>query len=149
MDEYRKERDHARDFYGKRKSIFSPALKESVFFSSEGFNHLIFKKARKEREQAAQIARFKLLPRAIRLIGHANTFQEFEENIVVLDKKRDAALVSYWGIIAIFEQRKIKVVVRKIAEGKVHFWSVIPSWTTNKFRDSRFISTMKGSPEDD
>src|SRR3989338_4412130 len=82
--------------------------------------------------------RFKLLPRAVRLIAHANTFQEFEETIKEFEVKarkkrvRKSKSVRYWGIIAIFEGRKIKVILRKIGDGQVHFWSIVPAWTTNK-----------------
>ncbi|MEI9933172.1 MAG: hypothetical protein WDM89_22230 [Rhizomicrobium sp.] len=124
-------------------------------FGAEGFNHIVFKTARRERERASQIMRFKLLPRALRLIAHANTFQEYEETIKEFEVKtrktreRRSKPVKYWGVIAIFEGRKIKVVLRKIGNSQLHFWSIVPAWTTNKYRDMRFISTMKGNPEED
>lgn len=31
----------------------------------------------------------------------------------------------------------------------LHFWSVVPAWVTNKYRDIKLFSTMKGSPEYD
>lgn len=58
--------------------------------------------------------------------------------------------MRYWGIIAIIEGRKIKVIIRKIGEeGSLHFWSIVPAWVTNKYRDIKLFSTMKGSPEYD
>lgn len=57
--------------------------------------------------------------------------------------------VQYWGIIAIVDARKIKVIIRKIGNGSFHFWGVIPAWTTNKYRDTKFFTTMKGCPEED
>jgi len=33
--------------------------------------------------------------------------------------------------------------------GNMHFWSIVPDWTTNKYRDAKFVSTMKGNPEED
>ena len=58
--------------------------------------------------------------------------------------------VKYWGIIAIVSGRKIKVILRKIGDnGSVHFWSLVPAWVTNKHRDIRLFSTMKGNPEED
>ena len=59
-------------------------------------------------------------------------------------------MVKYWGIIAIISGQKIKVIVRKIGNnGSLHFWSVIPAWTTNKYRDTKFFTTMNGCPEED
>jgi len=64
-------------------------------------------------------------------------------------KIRESKAVQYWGIIAIVDARKIKVIIRKIGDGSFHFWSVIPAWTTNKYRDTKFFTTMKGQPEQD
>ena len=155
ISNYENLREDTRKLYDEARLIHSPALDDRVSFTAEGFNHIIFKAARRERERSSQVMRFKLLPRAIRLVAHANTFQEFEETIkefeVKARKKRHkkSKPVRYWGIIAIFEGRKIKVILRKIGEGQLHFWSIVPAWTTNKHRDARFVSTMKGSPEED
>jgi hypothetical protein len=153
--DYDKWRSEAQDLYARTKPVRSPALGEHVRFTAEGFNHIIFKRANLERERPSQIMRFKLLSRAIRLIAHANIFQEFEEtskDIEVKTGKRRVMrtrIIAYWGIIAIFEGRKIKVVLRKIGNGQLHFWSIVPAWTTNRHRDIKFISTMKGHPQED
>lgn len=153
--EYEQTRYDAQTLYAAAKPIFSPALKDTVMFTAEGFNHIMFKGSRRQREFPSQIMRFKLLPRAIRLLAYANTFQEFEETSKEFEIKtrkrrvRKNKLVRYWGIIAIFEGRKIKVIVRKIGDGKPHFWSIVPAWTTNKYRDAKLVSTMKGNPEED
>jgi len=99
--------------------------------------------------------RFKLLPRAVSLVELSTTFQEYEEEMKSFEiKKRKKRVqqskkVQYWGIIAIIDGRKSKVIVRKIGGGNGHFWSVIPAWTTNKYRDLKLVSTMKGSPHED
>jgi hypothetical protein len=155
LQEYDKLRDAAQEIYSQTKPLYSPALGEQIVFTAEGFNHILFKGSRSIRELPSQLMRFKLLPRAIRLIAHANTFQEYEETtkqfVVKVRKKRETRtkIVRYWGIIAIFEDRKIKVILRKIGEGQLQFWSIVPAWTTNKYRDAKFVSTMKGNPEED
>ncbi|MBU6321120.1 MAG: hypothetical protein KGI78_03520 [Patescibacteria group bacterium] len=153
---YEKLRDDTRDFYSSIRPVVSPALREAVHFTAEGFNHIIFKSARRERERPSQIMRFKLLPRALELVALATTYQEYEETIrefTVKSRKRrvrKSKPVKYWGLIAIINGMKIKVILRKIGDnGQLHFWSVVPAWTTNKYRDARFITTMKGSPEED
>ena len=152
---YDHQKDAAQALYASTKPVFSPALGEMVSFTAEGFNHILYKGGRSARERGSQIMRFRLLARAIRLIGHANTFQEFEEAAreyeVKVRKRRQlkTRLVRYCGIIAIFEERKIKVILRRIGNGKLHFWSIVPAWTTNKHRDIIFASTMKGDPETD
>lgn len=156
LSNYIKLREDAQKLYSEAQPIYSPALNEKVHFTAEGFNHIIFKGARKERERPSQILRFKLLPRAIKLIGQSTTYQEFEETIKQFEvksyKKRilKPKPVTYWGIIAITDGRKIKVILRKIGEnGQLHFWSIVPAWVTNKYRDIKLFSTMKGNPEED
>ncbi len=31
----------------------------------------------------------------------------------------------------------------------LHFWSIVPDWVTNKYRDIKFYTTMKGKPDED
>ena len=46
--------------------------------------------------------------------------------------------------------KKVKVIVRKVGNGAVHFWSIIPDWKTNNKRDhDQNILFMKGNPEID
>ena len=156
ISNYESLRGNAQKFYAGVGDVFSPALNEKVSFTSEGFNHIIFKRAHSEREKPSQILRFKLLPLAVKLIKVSTTYQEFEETLqefTVRSFKKSAKKtkpVHYWGIIAIIDGRKIKVLIRKIGDnGRAHFWSIVPAWTTNKYRDTKFYTTMKGSPDED
>lgn len=156
VSNYEKLKEDARNFYNAIGAVFCPVFSQKVYFTAEGFNHIIFKGARRERERPSQILRFKLLPLALKLLRVATIYQEFEESLKEFEvrsfkrKIRKTICVRYWGIIAIIDGRKIKVIVRKIGDnGMMHFWSIVPSWTTNKYRDTRFFTTMKGSPEDD
>ncbi|KKP92058.1 MAG: hypothetical protein UR94_C0006G0017 [Parcubacteria group bacterium GW2011_GWA2_36_10] len=157
LSNYEKLKADADNYYnGINNKIHSPIFNEYISFNAEGFNHIIYKNSRTERERPSQIMRFKLLPLACKLVQLSTTFQEYEETIKNFNVKRHKKRVSisqsvkYWGIIAIIDSRKIKVILRKIGEnGKIHFWSIVPAWTTNKYRDVKFITTMKGSPEED
>jgi hypothetical protein len=126
-EEYEKQKEKAKELFTRTKPAQSPALGQDVHFTTEGFNHIIFRRANLERERPSQIMRFKLLSRAIRLIAYANTFQEFEEVAhsfpMKMSKRHEVRtkMVLYWGIIAIFESRKIKVILRKIGNGQLHF----------------------------
>lgn len=156
VSNYEKLKEDARKFYSTVGKVWSPVLKEEVYFSADGFNHLIYKGARTERDRASQILRFKLLPLAAKLVTISTTHQEFEESIKEFEVKkfkkriRQSKVVRYWGLIAIIENRKIKVIIRRIGDnGNLRFWSVVPAWVTNKYRDSRFFTTMKGNPDED
>jgi len=156
LSNYEKLKEDAQNFYKEIGGIRFPALNSFIHFDSEGFNHIVFKKARSEREKSSQILRFKLLPLAKKLIEISTTYQEFEETLKEFEFKnhkkkiRKSKSVKYWGVIAIINNRKIKVVLRKIGDnGNIHFWSVVPAWVTNKYRDIKLFSTMKGNPEED
>ena len=153
---YQKLREETQKFYNGIGKVFSPAFNQAVHFTSEGFNHLIFKGSRSERDKQSQILRLKLLPLAVKLIKLSTTHQEFEEQFKEFFVKsfKQKILknqpVRYWGIIAIIDGRKIKVIIRKIGDnGAMHFWSVIPAWVTNSYRDIKLFTTMKGNPEED
>lgn len=156
VSNYHKLREDAQKFYSAIGKIASPAFQEPIHFTSEGFNHILFKTARTERDKESQIMRFKLLPRALKLIKITSTYQEFEETLKEFDvvsykkKIKKSKPVRYWGVIAIIDGRKIKVIIRKVGEnGNMHFWSIVPAWVTNKYRDAKFYSTMKGNPDED
>ncbi len=156
ISNYEKLRDDTQEKYRSIGRISCPAFKEPVHFSAEGFNHIIFKRARSERERSSQILRFKLLPLAVKLVRLTTTYQEVEHTLKEVEVKRHKKrvripkTVTYWGIIAIIDGRKIKVILRKIGDnGSLQFWSIVPAWTTNKYRDTRFFTTMKGNPEED
>lgn len=156
LSNYEKLREDSLNFYNSIGTVFCPAFNQKIVFSAEGFNHIVFKRKRSERERSSQILRFKLLPLAVKLVKLSATYQEFEETLKEFEVKsfkkkiKKSRPVRYWGIIAIIDNRKIKVIIRKIGdEGTMHFWSIVPAWTTNKYRDCKFITTMKGTPEED
>jgi len=156
LSNYEKLKEDAQKFYNEIGNVFSPAFKQNIQFDSEGFNHIVFKSPRTERERPSQILRFKLLPLVVKLVKESSTYQEFEETLKEFEVKsfkrrvKKTKSVKYWGIIAIIDGRKIKVIIRKIGDnGKMHFWSIVPAWVTNKYRDTKFFTTMKGNPEED
>ena len=116
---YDKIREDAEKYYATLADINCPALGLTVSFSSHGFNHLIYRKGRTERDRASQTMRFKLLTKAYELIGLTTTFQEYEDTLKEFRVKKHKEKVSvtkqvqYWGLIAIIGDRKIKVIVAK------------------------------------
>jgi hypothetical protein len=157
ISNYESIKEYSRKYYQEIGKVICPAFGNVfVHFNAEGFNHLIFKRKHKERDKTEQLYRFKLLPLALKLIKLATVYQETEEVIQEFRVQKfkkfvlESKVVRYWGIIGIIENKKIKVIVRQVGEnGQKHFWSVIPSWVTNKHRDIKFISTMKGNPLED
>jgi hypothetical protein len=85
----------------------------------------------------------------------STTYQEYDEIVqeVLVEKhgrfRKESRLVKYWGVIAIIQGRKIKSVLRKIGNGQIIFWSIIPAWNTSRYRDMRFFHSMEGDPQTD
>ncbi len=156
ISNYEKIREDALNFYQKIRDIRCPALNnELVHFTSEGFNHLVYKGRRTERSKNDQITKFKLLPRAKKLVEIATTYQEYDEGLIEIRRKRfkkvvyESVSVKYWGLVAIIENFRIKIIVRQIGNGQKQFWSVIPAWSTSQYRDIKLINQAKGDLAED
>jgi len=145
----------AKSYYAALSSVICPALGCEISFPSGSFKHIKYMAKRNVRDTNSQIMRYKLLPLGVRLIAHTNTFQEYEETEQSFylknegESKSRTKAVKYWGLIAIMDNRKIKVIVRKVGNGNPHFWSIVPAWTTNAKRDGKFVKMMKGNPGND
>jgi hypothetical protein len=146
---------NAEAYYKKQGRIRCPALNnEFVHFTSEGFNHLQFSGG-KERSKDMQMTKFGLLTKAVKVIGLATTYQEYDECLdmirIKMRKKREevAMRVQYWCLIAIIQEKKIKVIVRQVGTGQKHFYSVIPYWNIGHFQGTKLVSTAKGNLKED
>jgi len=156
ISNYDKIREDAHGFYQKIGAIRCHALNnEVVHFTAEGLNHLIYKSSRSERNRNDQITKFKLLSKAKTIIEITTTYQEYDESLTTVRRKRfkkivqESATVKYWGFVAIIQNFRVKVIVRQIGNGQRHFWSVIPAWLTNHYRDIKLISQAKGNLAED
>jgi hypothetical protein len=135
MDEsyYEQKREKARSIYDAQRTIYSPYFKDQIVFNSDGFHHLRYS-ARRERSKEEQVLKFTLLPLGIRIINTATTLQEYRKLLSPVGDRstRDGSIkmkmVEWWGFVAIFVEHdiKVRVVLRKVGEGNIHFWSVMP-----------------------
>lgn len=110
VSNYEKIKEDARDFYKKLGRIRCPAFNnEYVYFTSEGFNHLVYKNERRERSKNDQITKFKLLPKVKQVIEVSTTFQEYDEGLIGVKRKKhkkrvdETMMVKYWGFVAIIK----------------------------------------------
>jgi hypothetical protein len=123
---------------------------EKIHFNSEGFNHLVYKGAHAERDKNVQIMKFKLLHKAIKIISVSTTYQEYDERLLDVcrekygKKIRETVTVKFWGLVAIIDNFRVKVIIRQAGNGQKHFWSVIPAWTKSYYKDIKIISNAKG-----
>lgn len=80
-----------------------------------------------------QLVKLLLVKKALEIISMAGTLQEYRDKVEKVGKKSyngfyKTKRVQYWAFHAILNgyQRKIKVIVRQIGDGKIMFWSVMP-----------------------
>ncbi len=120
--------------YEKNQTIRCPFFEGDVTLNADGFNHLLYKTNRLPRNVKAQLLKLRLLKKALRIIQKAGTVQEYRVKIekfgkVSKDGFTKTKQVEYWAFHHIVgEQKKflIRVIVRRIGDGKPHFWSVMP-----------------------
>lgn len=148
--DYIKIKENSSIIYKEHNKLFSPYFKDNIVFNSEGFNHLIYKN-KSERPKKEQAMRFKLLPRAFKLMELTTVKQDFYESNMSIKKKFNGKnkyieeRVLYYGFIGIIDDFRIKVVIRKIGNGNIHFWSVIPAWNTKYFQNIKIIENFENN----
>ena len=109
--------------YEATGSLYCPFFKTDIALTSDGFNHLLYKPNRLPRNSKEQNMKLSLLTRALQTLRVAGTVQEYRN---VLKTKQ----IQYWAFHDVIFRNKetflIRVVVRQIDNGKLHFWSVMP-----------------------
>jgi len=149
ISNYQQIKETAEKFYKEIGRLFCPVFNEPVVFNSEGFNHLIYKKGG-ERAKDDQITKLKLLPLAQEIVKITATYQEYDEGLIYVQKKRfkkkvnESVKVRYWGLVAIIRNCRVKVIIRQVGNGQKHFYSVIPAWTVHYYNGIKMISNAKG-----
>ncbi len=141
----------AAELYASFGSVQCPALGDQlVRFTSEGFNHLVYKAPKKPRDERVQILRFDMLEKAKFILETSTTYQEYDEDIVNKRVNRRGkwvdrnVVIRCWGFVAIVRKFRVKVVVRQEGNGNMEFQSVVPAWFTKQYRDIKLIQTSTG-----
>ena len=140
-------------FYKSIGEIYCPYFKEKISFEAQGLEHLKFKRRGKSRSEKDQYMRLKLIHLAPEILKMSHTVQG------IFDTKKFEHIktnnrweyvqkeVSYFEFIAVIKRNRCKVVVKKVGQGKMFFWSIIPFWGMNKETMIRVL--YEGEPEED
>ena len=126
-------KEKAEKLYLEKKEIYCPYFQKKVILNSDGFHHLQFS-SRRERNKNEQFLKFRLLQLALEIIGKSGTIQEYRKILMPIGKKskQDGFVkmkeVEFWGLVAIVGERskKIKAILRRVGDGNITFWSVMP-----------------------
>lgn len=154
-DRNAKLKDRAKKIFEENPLVFCPYFGDRITLNSEGFHHLQFSN-RHERTKDEQNLKFSLLPLAIAIIKKSGTIQEYRAGLCEFGKKgKDGFVktknVEYWGMEAIIGDNKIKIrtILRRVGDGKIIFWSVMPIIKLNRDKLEIMRSLAKEGIEDD
>jgi len=133
--------------FKNKKSVFCPYFNTEVILNADGFHHLQFS-GRTERNKNEQLLKLNLSPLAISVIKKSGTVQEYRKILATIGKKSktDGSVImkhiEYWGFVAIVGQEKIKVkaIVRRVGDGNLIFWSVMPHPKIDKNRGQKMFT---------
>lgn len=125
---------NSRELYDSTPEIHCPYFKSSVSLTSDGFNHLLHKPNRQPRNIKEQRLKLRLLKSALHILRNSGTVQEYRTTLEKWGSPREDGFsktkkVEYWGFHNIVGENPmilIRLIVRKIGDGKLHFWSVMP-----------------------
>jgi len=105
------------------------AVQDYVVFNMKGFTHLRFKTDNTPRNPKDAMYKLGLLPLVRAVIRSAEKAEDYERRVAPVGGPRKKVLkeMEYWGIVAVVGKQhvKIKVVLRRIGTGPIHFWSVM------------------------
>lgn len=97
---------------------------ELVFFNKNGFFHLTHDGRRRIRNPADQRMRLNLLPQVCKVIKDATAFGSPIRVIPAQDNKFGKAITYYEIIYRTSPKRCIAVVIRRIGNGQLHYYSI-------------------------
>lgn len=131
MDKFKELLQKRKLEYQNYSPVFCAALKEYIIFNSDGFNHLRFHIDGTPRKPTEQMYKIGLLPLVITVIKTTERAEYTRRFGPIGRKKKNGQKIlkeiEYWGLESIVGKQnvKLKVVLRKIGTGKIHFWSVM------------------------
>lgn len=122
--------------YDSIKEVLCPYFDKKVDFNSDGFHHFQYNTSGSERSKKAQIRRYKTFRLAPFVISKAGTVQQHRKYFGPIgrpkgDGFRATKIIEDWCFIALVPSSpgidiELKVVVRKIGDGPLHFCSIMP-----------------------
>ncbi len=147
-EDFLKVKSDAEALYLTIKEVYCPYFKEKIVFNAKGLRHLKFKSdqvARTEKEQYSRLRLLSLAPiilqdsRTVQGICEINKFERQSRNSRWENILKE---VSYFEFIAVINKIRAKVIVKQVAGGSKHFWSVIPYWRIDKNNSKRIIHNI-------
>lgn len=121
-----------RVFYDHIGPLVCPILNETVYFNSEGFNHLLYKRYKEPRPPEEQFMKLKCLthvPKVVKECSQEVTVRPVRRKI----KRKWKNCTHYELVHEVKRGAKIRVIIEKIGTiGNYHFRSVMPNDNKSK-----------------
>lgn len=122
------------ELYKSFAPVKCPYFNEFVYFNAYGLEHLKFKERRVERLPQDQFMRFKLLYLAPLILKRSGTVQGIScrqgfETVRHNNKNTSVAVNrTYYEFVAIEDQIRVRIIIKRINDNDLYFWSIIPFW---------------------
>lgn len=130
MSAFRKLIQKNRKEYKRLRPVFCKPINEYVYFNAHGFKHLRFHTDGTPRNPAQVFKRMRLLEDVSDILLSVENIEQYRYYgpLTGIEDANSKKGIQYWSFISYVESQKqsIRVVVRKIGDGKIHFFSVIP-----------------------
>ena len=126
------------ELYKSLEPTYCPYFKERIHFNTEALEHLKFKRRNVARPRQDQYMRFKLLKVIVQILNDSRTVQgiwETKEFQKVRKHSRTELIlqsITYYEFIAVVENVRVKIIIKKTEGGPYLFWSIIPFWGVSK-----------------
>ena len=152
-DKFERAREQAEGTYKSIGKIYCPYLGESVAFNAKGIEHIKFKALRHARLRADQYVRLVLIPLAPKILSASHTVQGiarakgFERERTNSRWETILRSVTYYEFIAVINEARVRIIVKRVETGPPYFWSIIPFWKMQEGTAARIIHS--GKPESD
>lgn len=135
------------ELYKSFTSVRCPYFNELVYFNSFGLEHLKFKRAGVERLPQDQYMRFRLLhvapliiklSRTVQGVMRVNTLERVHKNGM---RYREMQHSIFYEFIAVLDDVRVRVVVKRVENSDLVFWSIIPYWKNGKQGDRQLFDS--------
>ena len=124
-----------RKFYKSIESVFCPALKENIYFTSKGFNHLLYDSnhmPRKVSEQYLKLKLFEYVPKLIKESTRIHSIRIFKKGAFYKNRREIITITRYALVGNVRDIGRIRVIIERINSDKYCFLSDMPNKRSKK-----------------
>jgi hypothetical protein len=150
LSRYKKILLEKESYYKTIGAIHCPYFDKKIVFNSDGFHHLRYKTSGSEREKQTQLYKFNLLSHACEKIKCSGTLQQYRKQWSVYGRRKNAngssemKEMEYYAFEGILgkdqNMTRTKVVIRRVGNGELHFWSVMSDVDLKRKSTYKFAS---------